>query len=109
MFGLDPKSITARANAAGAPVHVPTLAQSALRGMLGFTLVSLGGFAPWILAARWFYENTGEVGLYAACALAFIGLSGLMMHRLIIGPGSLARFYKIFAVAFLAYAITWTT
>ena len=76
--------------------------------MIGFTLVSLGGFAPWVLAGRWFYRNVGEVGLYVVCALAFIGLSGPLLHRLIIGPGSLSRFYKIFSLAFLAYAVVWT-
>jgi len=76
--------------------------------MFGFTLVSLGGFAPWVLAGRWFYRNVGEAGLYAVCALLFISLSGPLLHRLIIGPGSLIRFYKLFSLAFLAYAVTWT-
>ena len=76
--------------------------------MVGFTLVSLGGFAPWVLGGRWLYRNAGEVGLYAVCAVVFIGLSGLLLHRLIIGPGSLGRFYKVFSFAFLAYAVAWT-
>lgn len=45
--------------------------------------------------------------MYAACALVFIGLSGLLLHRLLIGPGSLARFYKLFGAAFTAYSIAW--
>src|SRR6266699_1533787 len=108
MFGLDPQSIVERAKAPGQTPRVPTLGQSALRGMIGFTLVSLGGFAPWVLAGRWFYRNIGEAGLYAVCALVFIGLSGLLLHPLIIGPGSLVRFYKIFSLAFAAYAVSWT-
>lgn len=109
MFGLDPQSIANRARAASQPVRLPTLGESVLRGMIGFTLVSLAGFAPWVVAGRWFYRNTGEAGLYVACTVAFIGFSGLLLHRLIIGPGSLIRFYKLFSLAFVAYAITWTT
>ncbi|HEY3863603.1 MAG TPA: hypothetical protein VGO59_17140 [Verrucomicrobiae bacterium] len=75
--------------------------------MAGFTVVSLGGFGPWMLAGRWFYRHAGELGLYAACALVFVGLSGPLLHRLIIPPGSLLRCYKIFALAFGAYALVW--
>ena len=108
MFGLEPQSTVERVKSSGQPGRVPTFGESVLRGMIGFTLVSFGGFAPWVLAGRWFYRNVGEARLYAACAVVFIGLSGLMLHRLIIGPGSLVRFYKIFSLAFLAYAIAWT-
>lgn len=108
MFGLDPESIVNRIKASNQPQHIPTLGESICRGMLGFTIVSLGGFAPWVVAGRWFYRNLGEAGLYAACAAIFIGLSGPLLHRLIIGPGSLIRFYKLFSLAFLAYAVIWT-
>ena len=97
MFGLDPQSIVERTKTAGPVVHLPSLGESALRGMMGFTLVSLGGFAPWMLAGSWFYRHTGELGLYAACAIMFIGLSGVLLHRLIIGLGSLVRFYQLFS------------
>lgn len=108
MFGLDPQSVITRITASGQPPQVPTLGESVQRGMVGFTLVSLAGFAPWVLAGRWFYRHLGEAGLYGVCALIFIGLSAPLLHRLIIGPGSLVRFYKLFSLAFLAYAITWT-
>jgi len=108
MFALDAESIVARVKATGLPPRVPTLTESVLRGMIGFTLVSLAGFAPWVLAGRWFYRTVGEVGLYVVCAVAFIGLSGPFLHRLIIGPGSLSRCYKLFSLAFLAYAAVWT-
>jgi len=108
MFGLDPQSIVDRVKTSGQPPRVPTLRESVLRGMIGFTLVSLGGFAPWVLAGRWFNRNVGEAGLYAVCAVVFIGLSGLLLHRLIIGPGSLVRFYKVFSLAFALYAVAWT-
>ncbi|MFO1513874.1 MAG: hypothetical protein U1F83_13315 [Verrucomicrobiota bacterium] len=108
MFTLDPESIVARSKAVGQPPRIPSLGESVGRGMIGFTLVSLGGFAPWVLAGRWFYREIGEVGLYAVCAIAFIGLGGPLLHRLIIGPGSLSRCYKIFSLSFLAYAAVWT-
>jgi len=108
VFTLDPESIVARAKARKQPSRAPTLGESVVRGMIGFTMVSLAGFAPWVLAGRWFYRNIGELGLYAVCALAFVGLSGPLLHRLIIGPGSLSRCYKIFSLSFLAYAVVWT-
>src|SRR6185436_11302314 len=52
MFDLDPKSILERVKASGQPPRVPTLGESVLRGTIGFTLVSLGGFAPWVFAGR---------------------------------------------------------
>ena len=108
MFGLDPQNTLHRAGNPSPRTHIPTLRESLWRGTIGFTLVSLAGFAPWVLAGRWFYRNVGEAGLYAVCALVFIGSSGVLLHRLIIGPGSLVRFYKIFSLSFLAYAVAWT-
>ena len=40
-----------------------------------------------------------------ACTAIFIGLSGLCLHRLILGPGSLSRFYKLFSLAFAAFIV----
>ncbi|MBE0542659.1 MAG: hypothetical protein IH623_14980 [Verrucomicrobia bacterium] len=108
MFGLDPQSIVARVNASGEPPPVPTQGGSLVRGTVGFTLVSLGGFAPWMLAGPGFNRAVGELGLYAVCALVFVILSGPLLHRLIVGPGSLGRFYRVFTLAFLAYAVAWT-
>jgi len=107
-FQLDPRQVAERIQASGRPAVVPSLSGSLLRGVLGFTLVSLLGFAPWVLAGGWFYRHVGEAGLYAVCAVVFIAASGLLMHRLIIGPGSLSRFYKLFTPAFAAYSIAWT-
>jgi hypothetical protein len=106
LFQLDPDSITARARASENPVQPPTLTASVLRGIIGFTLVSVGGFAPWPIFERWF-RSMGEMDLYIACLAVFIGLSGICLHRLIIGPGSLPRFYKLFSLAFTAYAVAW--
>jgi hypothetical protein len=108
MLELDPKHIADRVNALGRSPKVPSLAESVVRGMLGFTTVSVAGFAPWALGGRVLHDAIGEVGLYAACAFVFIALSGLLLHRLIIGPGSLVRFYLLFTAAFLGYAACWT-
>ena len=51
MFGLDPQSILDRVKISGDPARVPTLRDSVWRGTIGFTLVSLAGFAPWVLRA----------------------------------------------------------
>lgn len=106
-FQLDPESVVDRVRASGQPLQVPTLVASLLRGVLGFILVSVLGFAPWAVAGGWIYERIGEAGLYAVCALVFIGTAGLLMHRLIIGPGSLPRFCLLFAPAFAAYSAAW--
>jgi hypothetical protein len=80
-----------------------------LRGTLGFTLLSLAGFVPWAFFGKWFREpgRGGELGMYIACAAVFLLLSAPLLHRLIIGPGSLGRFYRIFTPAFVFYSIAW--
>jgi hypothetical protein len=106
LFQLDPQSIAARVRASGQPPRVPTLRASVLCGIAGFMLVSVAGFAPWPVIDRWF-PWMGETGLYVACTAVFIGLSGPLLHRLILGPGSLPRFCKLFTLAFTAYVIAW--
>jgi hypothetical protein len=106
LFQLDPQSIVNRVHGAGDKAGAPMLLASVLRGVIGFTLVSVGGFAPWPIFERWF-RSMGEMELYLACLAVFIGLSGVCLHRLIIGPGSLPRFYKLFSLAFTAYAVVW--
>ena len=108
MFSLDPESVVGRARAAQRAVVVPRLWQSALRGMLGFTVVSLGGFGPWVLGSGWFQRHGGELFMYGVCAACFIGLSGVMLRGLIIGPGSLRPFYQVFGLGFGVYAVGWT-
>jgi hypothetical protein len=78
-----------------------------LRGALGFTAVSVAGFAPWAVFGRPLYRLLGEAGMYGVCAVVFLGLSGLILHPLLAGPGSLRRFYKLFLPAFAAYSVAW--
>ena len=106
LFQLDPQSIVARVRAANEPSALPTLGASVVRGVIGFTLLSIAGFAPWPILDLWFRHGT-EMQLYILCTAIFIGLSAPLLHRLIIGPGSLLRFYKLFAIAFIAYAAAW--
>ncbi len=106
LFQLDPQSIAARVRAADDRAPLPTCATSVVRGIIGFTLLSVAGFAPWPILDLWLRRGT-ETQLYISCVAIFIGLSGPLLHRLIIGPGSLARFYKLFAPAFIAYAAVW--
>ncbi|WP_395741484.1 hypothetical protein [Prosthecobacter sp.] len=104
-FQLDPQSIAARARASGS--SVPSLGASIRRGMLGFTVVSVAGFVPWAVFGKWLQRHVGEAGMYAACAVVFLGLTAPLLHRLIIGPGSVSRFYKVFCPAFAAYSVAW--
>lgn len=104
-FQLDAESIAARARTVTAPV--PTLGASICRGIIGFTLLSVAGFIPWAVFGRTLYRQIGEAGMYAVCALVFIGLSAPLLHRLVIGPGSLRRFYLLFTPAFIVYSIGW--
>lgn len=85
-----------------------TARSAILRGALGFALVSMAGFAVWAFAGRWFYRNVGEAGLYAVSTVVFIGLSGLLLHRLVKGLGALRKFYLAFVPAFMAYAVAWS-
>jgi len=108
LFQLDPQSIANRARTAGSPV--PSLQASITRGMLGFTVVSVAGFVPWAVFGKWFHTHlgkNGEVGMYVACAVVFLALTAPLLHRLIIGPGSMSRFYKLFGLSFTAYSIAW--
>jgi hypothetical protein len=104
-FQLDPSSIANRARLAG--TAVPTLGASIVRGMTGFSVVSIAGFVPWAIFGRALRQHVGEAGLYITCALVFIGLSAPAMHRLIIGPGSFGRFFKLFSLSFAVYAVAW--
>jgi hypothetical protein len=108
LFQLDTASIIQRIKAEGATVSVPSIWESISRGIVGCILMSVAGFAPWALAGLWLAETIGEAGLYAVCAVVFIGLSAPLLHRLIIGRGSFSRFYKVFSIAFSAYAVAWS-
>jgi hypothetical protein len=85
----------------------PFVIHAMLRGSVGFGIVSLAAFSVWAVAGKWFQARFGEAGLFCACALVFLGLSGPLLHRLVLGSGSLLRFYEIFLLAFVAYVVVW--
>jgi hypothetical protein len=102
LFQLDPASIAERARGQ----DLPTTGRSVWRGMLGFMALSIAGFTPWPIFDKWFHRMR-EMDLYIACTLIFVGLSGVFLHRLILGVGSMPRFYAVFTMAFLGYAAAW--
>lgn len=108
LFQLDPSSSVQRIRTASATsaATLPTLAASLRRGVIGFTIVSVAGFLPWPIFDLWL-SGMKEMHLYIACTAVFIGLSAPCLHRLILGPGSMSRFYKLFSLAFIAYAVVW--
>ena len=107
LFGLDPESVQARLRSSTAPPPIPTLAQSVLHGSVSFCLVSMVAFSVWAFAGKRLSHSLGEAGFYAVCALVFIGLAGLELRQLVIGPRALGRFYGAFTVGFGAYAVAW--
>ena len=107
VFQLDPESIAARVRASGETARIPSLAASVAHGAVGFMIVSVAGFVPWAVFGRPLHRAIGEVGMYLVCAIVFLGLSGPILHRLILGPGSLPRFFKLFTIAFTAYSFAW--
>lgn len=106
-FQLDASTIACRVHSEGDGARPLSLPGSMLRGAAGFAVVSVAGFAPWALFGRWLGAQLGEGGVFGVCAVVFILLSGVMLHPLIIGPGSIAIFYKLFGVTFPAYVLAW--
>lgn len=94
-----------------APSHSSTPARPIpfmLRGAVGFAAVSVAAFAIWAFGGRWFSGHGGEGAMYATIAVAFVLLTGLLLHPLVPGDRRLGRFYSIFAPAFVAYAVVWS-
>jgi hypothetical protein len=83
------------------------VSHAVIRGSIGFGLVSLAAFSVWAFGGKWFQANLGEAGLYGACTLAFVALSGLLLHPLVRGSRAVLRFYVVFIPAFLGYAVVW--
>lgn len=84
-----------------------TVFAAMLRGAIGFSVASAAAFGVWALAAAGKFPFKGEAAMYLGCTVVFLALSGLPLHPLVRGPGSLARFYRIFIPAFIAYAVLW--
>ena len=106
MFGFDPEQMRTRLTESG-DAKFPTRKFSLLYGTIGFCLISLLVFGIWAFAGRLLTQSIGEGGFYAVCAVAFIGLSGFLFNRLLIGEKTLLRFCILFAIAFIAYSALW--
>jgi hypothetical protein len=106
MFGFDPQRSIARLGESGEKPSPPTYGSSIAIGSIGFCIISLLVFAIWAFAGKTLSKSIGEGGFYAVCAFAFVGLSGMLFDRLVIGR-TLGRFYALFTTAFLSYSIVW--
>ena len=78
-----------------------------LIGSLGFAAVSVVAFSLWAFGGRWFHSHGGDAAMYSAIAVAFLGLTGVVLHKLVRGERPLARFYGAFVPAFFVYAVLW--
>lgn len=108
LFGLHPEAVQSRIPRGRTAEKLPSLGRSLVMGTLGFTLASLVVYGSWALHGRAMYRSFGEGGAYAVWAVVFIALAGALLNPLVIGPGSLGRFYALFATAFTAYAVLWS-
>lgn len=76
--------------------------------LLLFSLVALLSFSVWAVGSR-FYSS--EIGLYANCALIFLGLGGaaLLPAADASGGKAILLFCLRFALGFVVYAAIWST
>lgn len=107
LFGFLPDQVAARIRSTGGNWQSLSLNQSVWCGAAGFCLASLLVFATVAFGERWMYRQLGLTGAYVSWTLLFILAGGGALSRLVIGPGRLARFYVLFSVAFLGYAVGW--
>jgi hypothetical protein len=78
-----------------------------LIGAFAFALVSLAVFATVAFAESWMYRTLGLYGAYLVWTVLFILLGGGALHSLVKETMRPLKFYSLFSVAFLLYAIGW--
>jgi hypothetical protein len=100
-FGLHPDSVIARAPALDVS-RAPSLPFSMLYGALSFGVVSVLAYSIWA-----YRLIPGAAAMYTSIAVVYIGLTGLALSRLVLGPGAATRFALLFAAAFVVYAAAW--
>lgn len=81
---------------------------SIIRCAVGFAIVGVASFAVWALGGKVFAPLGGEKAMYAGCTLVFLLLSGALLHPLVNGSKSYARFNKAFLPGFFVYALVWS-
>jgi hypothetical protein len=87
--------------------NVPSLARSVLTGGIGFSVVSFVVFATVAFGERWMYRNLTVGGAYLVWTVLFILLGGAVLGSLVVGRWRLPKFYLLYGVAFLVYAVGW--
>lgn len=87
--------------------EIPSLGKSLLIGAVGFGVVSLCVFATVAFGERWMYRNLTPGGAYLAWTALFILLGGAAVGSLVVGRWRLPKFYLLYGLAFLLYAVGW--
>jgi hypothetical protein len=87
--------------------NVPSLARSVLTGGIGFSVVSLVVFATVAFGERWMYQRLGVAVAYLTWTVLFILLGGAVLGSLVVGRWRLPKFYLLYGLAFLVYAVGW--
>ena len=82
--------------------------RSALLGSIGFGLASLAVFATVAFGEGWMYKQLGLWGAYLTWTVLFILLGAGALLPLVSAPWRGVRFYGLFGLAFLLYALAWT-
>ena len=95
-------------SSASAPEQSEGLFRLVIGGAWRFAVVSLAAFSVWAFGSKWFRPIGGEPTMYAAIAVVFMGLSGLLMYPLMNRPRPIWSFYRAFMPAFFAYAAIWS-
>lgn len=103
--GLDAESMRARNGGALPPS--PSLWTATAWGAVGFVIASLAVFGSVAVAERAIYRTLGVAGAYVLWTGMFMGLGGVLLGRLVPGPGNLRRFAGVFALGFALYGIGW--
>ena len=107
MFGFDPDTTIADLTESADAPTIRNYRSDVLIGSLGFCIISLLVFAIWAFSGRALSRSIGEGGFYAVCAVAFVGLSGVLFDRQVFGRRTLGKFYLLFTTAFFAYSTLW--
>src|SRR5688572_28565153 len=88
-------------------MSVPSLARSVVTGAIGFGVVSLVVFATVAFSERWMYQRLTVTGAYLVWTALFILLGGGALGSMVVGRWRLPKFYLLYGLAFLLYAVGW--
>ncbi len=86
---------------------LPSLSRAVVIGGVGFGIASLCVFATVAFGERWMYTQLGVLGAYHVWTVLFILLGGAVLGSLVVGRWRLPKFYLLYGIAFLAYAVGW--